>query len=165
MNEIESAQCCSMTLLYNYCALIDVLPLTNILCYEKCLKIYEFQLFNYVQCQFYPRLLLIWCWNNPILIDEYFFYVSFYFRYNLGLFEPATFQKEGIKRHLLLHGYRFYQNGVSSKTTTSWLCVSYYRNRCRARATTCFINGIEMARLNSQHSHPPYDTPKRYFTN
>lgn len=77
------------------------------------------------------------------------------------------YESEGTKRHLIHDGYRFYQNGLGSKRTgsTSWLCVSYYRNRCRARATTCTINGYDMVRLNQPHTHPPNEAPKRYFTN
>lgn len=93
------------------------------------------------------------------------FFISDHFLYKLGFYEPAIFETEGTKRHLLHNGYRFYQNGYSSKRTTSWLCVSYYRNRCRARAITTNVDGIEMARLNSPHSHPPFGAPKRYFTN
>lgn len=76
-------------------------------------------------------------------------------RFIVGFNTVATFEADGYKKHLVHSGYRYYRNGAASKDTCHWLCVDYYRNKCKARATTKTIGDVEMVRFNSEHSHAP----------
>lgn len=80
---------------------------------------------------------------------------SVLYRFVVGFDTVALFESDGYKKHLIYRGYRYYRNGAGTSDKNHWLCVSYYRNKCKARATTRKFGEIELVRFNSEHSHPP----------
>lgn len=81
-----------------------------------------------------------------------------------GTFILAQFDVDGPKKHLIHEGYRYYRNGgyrayPKSGNLANWICASYFRDKCqvkcKARASTRIIDGVEMASFRAWHNHPP----------
>lgn len=90
---------------------------------------------------------------SPVLnfVFVFWFVIIVHF---LGFNLFATYELIGKKKWLMHDGYRYHRNRETSGGT-HWLCATYSRTRCRGRASTRFINGVEMMRLNAPHSHNP----------
>lgn len=65
----------------------------------------------------------------------------------------ADFVNVGKKRFLFHDSHRYHRNRVKG-AAVHWRCVGYYRNKCRARATTKMINGQDRVKINHKdHTH------------
>lgn len=59
---------------------------------------------------------------------------------------------------LFVKGFKFMVHRVLHNST-NWRCKESVKSRCRARAVTRWLNGLELVRLtNGTHSHPPTPT-------
>lgn len=75
--------------------------------------------------------------------------------------DEAEFLNTGKKRFLIVDSYRYHRNRIMGDVT-HWRCVCYPLNKCRARASTKFINGCERVKVNyNYHTH---DTQSFYFS-
>jgi hypothetical protein len=60
-----------------------------------------------------------------------------------------------------VYGGYAYNKDRESKTSAHWKCAIFTRYRCKARAVTKSINGVEHFKMNNlTHYHAPYDNIK-----
>lgn len=58
-------------------------------------------------------------------------------------------------RALLIYGHKYVKDRETS-VTINWRCSNFIRYKCRARAITRNVNGVERVKLsNPMHSHLP----------
>lgn len=92
--------------------------------------------------------------NNNIAVYHKFTRFNEFYSVFAGYFEVAEFVNLG-KRRFLLHDYHRYRKDGGMNDVIHWRCVKDQRDKkCKARATTKFINGVEHVRVNAKaHSH------------
>lgn len=92
--------------------------------------------------------------SNKLLLLIIIYILSKSNNFHLSVFRKARFSKSQRKHRLLIcDGYSFIMDGKFSHTV-NWRCSQYRTYRCKARAITKEINGVETYKFtNSKHTH------------